>query len=210
MYKFFLKRAIEFILSLAGLVFLMPIYLVIIVMVRINLGSPIFFKQERPGLNNKVFNIYKFRTMTNEHDNYGNLLPDETRLTNFGRFLRSTSLDELPSLWSVLKGDMSLIGPRPLLVEYLPFFSEKQARRHEVRPGITGWAQVNGRNAISWEEKFELDVWYVDNLSIILDIKIIWLTIIKVIFRDGISPDNKDIMPRFDTLMIEGEDSNEK
>tara|TARA_B100001248_G_scaffold257493_1_gene240113 strand:- start:7999 stop:8631 length:633 start_codon:yes stop_codon:yes gene_type:complete len=210
MYKFFLKRAIEFILSLAGLVFLMPIYLVIIVMVRINLGSPIFFKQERPGLNNKVFNIYKFRTMTNEHDNYGNLLPDETRLTNFGRFLRSTSLDELPSLWSVLKGDMSLIGPRPLLVEYLPFFSEKQARRHEVRPGITGWAQVNGRNAISWEEKFELDVWYVDNLSIILDIKIIWLTIIKVLFRDGISPDNKDIMPRFDTLMIEGEDSNEK
>ena len=210
MYKFFLKRAIEFILSLSGLVFLMPIYLVIIVMVRINLGSPIFFKQERPGLNNKVFNIYKFRTMTNEHDNYGNLLPDEIRLTNFGRFLRSTSLDELPSLWSVLKGDMSLIGPRPLLVEYLPFFSEKQARRHEVRPGITGWAQVNGRNAISWEEKFELDVWYVDNLSIILDIKIIWLTIIKVLFRDGISPDNKDIMPRFDTLMIEGEDSNEK
>ena len=207
MYKFFLKRAIEFILSLAGLVFLMPIYLVIIVMVRINLGSPIFFKQERPGLNNKVFNIYKFRTMTNEHDNYGNLLPDETRLTNFGRFLRSTSLDELPSLWSVLKGDMSLIGPRPLLVEYLPFFSEKQARRHEVRPGITGWAQVNGRNAISWEEKFELDVWYVDNLSIILDIKIIWLTIIKVLFRDGISPDNKDILPRFDTLMFEGEDS---
>lgn len=210
MYKFFLKRAIEFILSLSGLVFLMPIYLVIIVMVRINLGSPIFFKQERPGLNNKVFNIYKFRTMTNEHDNYGNLLPDETRLTKFGRFLRSTSLDELPSLWSVLKGDMSLIGPRPLLVEYLPFFSENQARRHEVRPGITGWAQVNGRNAISWEEKFELDVWYVDNLSIILDIKIIWLTIIKVLFRDGISPDNKDIMPRFDTLMIEGEDSNEK
>ena len=210
MYKFFLKRAIEFILSLSGLVFLMPIYLVVIVMVRINLGSPIFFKQERPGLNNKVFNIYKFRTMTNEHDNYGNLLPDETRLTNFGRFLRSTSLDELPSLWSVLKGDMSLIGPRPLLVEYLPFFSKKQARRHEVRPGITGWAQVNGRNAISWEEKFELDVWYVDNLSIILDIKIIWLTIIKVLFRDGISPDNKDIMPRFDTLMIEGEDSNEK
>ena len=210
MYKFFLKRAIEFILSLSGLVFLMPIYLVVIVMVRINLGSPIFFKQERPGLNNKVFSIYKFRTMTNEHDIYGNLLPDETRLTKFGRFLRSTSLDELPSLWSVLKGDMSLIGPRPLLVQYLPFFSEKQARRHEVRPGITGWAQVNGRNAISWEEKFELDVWYVDNLSIILDIKIIWLTIIKVIFRDGISPDNKDIMPRFDTLMIEGEDSNEK
>ena len=179
-------------------------------MVRINLGSPIFFKQKRPGLNNKVFNIYKFRTMTNDHDHYGNLLPDETRLTKFGRFLRSTSLDELPSLWSVLKGDMSLIGPRPLLVEYLPFFSEKQARRHEVRPGITGWAQVNGRNAISWEEKFELDVWYVDNLSITIDIKILWLTIIRVLFRDGISPDNKDIMPRFDTMMNERKDSNEK
>jgi len=210
MYKFFLKRAIEFILSLSGLIFLMPIYLVIIILVRTNLGSPIFFKQKRPGLNNKVFNIYKFRTMTNDHDHYGNLLPDETRLTKFGRFLRSTSLDELPSLWSVLKGDMSLIGPRPLLVEYLPFFSEKQARRHEVRPGITGWAQVNGRNAISWEEKFELDVWYVDNLSITIDIKILWLTIIRVLFRDGISPDNKDIMPRFDTMMNERKDSNEK
>lgn len=210
MYKFFLKRAIEFILSLSGLIFLMPIYLVIIILVRTNLGSPIFFKQKRPGLNNKLFNIYKFRTMTNDHDHYGNLLPDETRLTKFGRFLRSTSLDELPSLWSVLKGDMSLIGPRPLLVEYLPFFSEKQARRHEVRPGITGWAQVNGRNAISWEEKFELDVWYVDNLSITIDIKILWLTIIRVLFRDGISPDNKDIMPRFDTMMNERKDSNEK
>lgn len=210
MYKFFLKRAIEIILSLSGLIFLMPIYLVIIILVRTNLGSPIFFKQKRPGLNNKVFNIYKFRTMTNDHDHYGNLLPDETRLTKFGRFLRSTSLDELPSLWSVLKGDMSLIGPRPLLVEYLPFFSEKQARRHEVRPGITGWAQVNGRNAISWEEKFELDVWYVDNLSITIDIKILWLTIIRVLFRDGISPDNKDIMPRFDTMMNERKDSNEK
>ncbi|MBD74564.1 MAG: sugar transferase [Rickettsiales bacterium] len=210
MYKFFLKRAIEFILSLSGLIFLMPIYLVIIILVRTNLGSPIFFKKKRPGLNNKVFNIYKFRTMTNDHDHYGNLLPDETRLTKFGRFLRSTSLDELPSLWSVLKGDMSLIGPRPLLVEYLPFFSEKQARRHEVRPGITGWAQVNGRNAISWEEKFELDVWYVDNLSITIDIKILWLTIIRVLFRDGISPDNKDIMPRFDTMMNERKDSNEK
>ena len=210
MYKFFLKRAIEIILSLSGLIFLMPIYLVIIILVRTNLGSPIFFKQKRPGLNNKLFNIYKFRTMTNDHDHYGNLLPDETRLTKFGRFLRSTSLDELPSLWSVLKGDMSLIGPRPLLVEYLPFFSEKQARRHEVRPGITGWAQVNGRNAISWEEKFELDVWYVDNLSITIDIKILWLTIIRVLFRDGISPDNKDIMPRFDTMMNERKDSNEK
>ena len=210
MYKLFLKRIVDFVLSLLGLLILLPIYLVIIFLIKINLGSPIFFKQERPGLNEKIFNIYKFRTMTNEFDQHGNLLPDENRLTKFGKFLRSTSLDELPSLWSVLKGDMSLVGPRPLLVEYLPFFSDSQARRHEVRPGITGWAQVNGRNAISWEEKFELDVWYVDNLSITLDIKIIWLTIIKVLFRDGISPNNKDIMPRFDTLMIEGEDSNEK
>jgi lipopolysaccharide/colanic/teichoic acid biosynthesis glycosyltransferase len=148
--------------------------------------------------------------MTNQHDQYGNLLPDEIRLTKFGKFLRSTSLDELPSLWSVLKGDMSLIGPRPLLVEYLPFFSERQARRHEVRPGITGWAQINGRNAISWEEKFELDVWYVDNLSIFIDLKILWLTVIRVLERDGISPDNKDIMPRFDAMMIERKASNEK
>ncbi len=209
MYKFYLKRVIEFVLSLSGLIVLMPIYLVIIFLVRTNLGSPIFFKQERPGLHNKVFYIYKFRTMTNKQDQHGNLLPDDSRLTKFGKFLRSTSLDELPSLWSVLKGDMSLIGPRPLLVEYLPFFSERQARRHEVRPGITGWAQVNGRNAISWEKKFELDVWYVDNLSIFIDIKILWLTIIRVLERDGISPDNKNIMPRFDTMMIKRKASNE-
>ncbi len=210
MYKFYLKRIVEFILSLSGLIVLMPIYLLIMFLVRANLGSPIFFKQERPGLNKKIFHIYKFRTMTNQHDQYGNLLPDESRLTKFGKFLRSTSLDELPSLWSVLKGDMSLIGPRPLLVEYLPFFSERQARRHEVRPGITGWAQINGRNAISWEEKFELDVWYVDNLSIFIDLKILWLTVIRVLERDGISPDNKDIMPRFDAMMIERKASNEK
>ena len=210
MYKLFLKRIVDFVLSLLGLLILLPIYLVIIFLIRINLGSPIFFKQERPGLNEKIFNIYKFRTMTNEFDQHGNLLPDENRLTKFGKFLRSTSLDELPSLWSVLKGDMSLVGPRPLLVEYLPFFSDSQARRHEVRPGITGWAQVNGRNAISWEEKFELDIWYVDNLSILLDIKILWLTLIRVLVRDGISPKDKDIMPRFDLMMIDRKGTNKK
>ena len=210
MYKLFLKKIVDFVLSLLGLLILLPIYLVIIFLIKINLGSPIFFKQERPGLNEKIFNIYKFRTMTNEFDQHGNLLPDENRLTKFGKFLRSTSLDELPSLWSVLKGDMSLVGPRPLLVEYLPFFSDSQARRHEVRPGITGWAQVNGRNAISWEEKFELDIWYVDNLSILLDIKILWLTLIRVLVRDGISPKNKDIMPRFDLMMIDRKGTNKK
>tara|TARA_Y100001970_G_scaffold219290_1_gene269044 strand:- start:265 stop:897 length:633 start_codon:yes stop_codon:yes gene_type:complete len=210
MYKLFLKKIVDFVLSLLGLLILLPIYLVIIFLIKINLGSPIFFKQERPGLNEKIFNIYKFRTMTNEFDQHGNLLPDENRLTKFGKFLRSTSLDELPSLWSVLKGDMSLVGPRPLLVEYLPFFSDSQARRHEVRPGITGWAQVNGRNAISWEEKFELDIWYVDNLSILLDIKILWLTLIRVLVRDGISPKDKDIMPRFDLMMIDRKGTNKK
>tara|TARA_B100000963_G_scaffold332848_1_gene324694 strand:- start:2210 stop:2842 length:633 start_codon:yes stop_codon:yes gene_type:complete len=210
MYKLFLKRIVDFVLSLLGLLILLPIYLVIIFLIKINLGSPIFFKQDRPGLNEKIFNIYKFRTMTIEFDQHGNLLPDENRLTKFGKFLRSTSLDELPSLWSVLKGDMSLVGPRPLLVEYLPFFSDSQARRHEVRPGITGWAQVNGRNAISWEEKFELDIWYVDNLSILLDIKILWLTLIRVLVRDGISPKDKDIMPRFDLMMIDRKGTNKK
>jgi len=156
-------------------------------MVKIKLGSPLFFKQVRPGLNGNLFNMYKLRSMTNERDKDGRLLSDEVRLTKFGKFLRSTSLDELPGLWSVLKGDMSLVGPRPLLVEYLPLYSEKQSRRHEVRPGITGWAQVNGRNAISWDEKFDLDVWYVDNQSIWLDIKILWLTVKKVIMRDGIN-----------------------
>jgi len=210
MYKFFLKRIIDIILSLVAILLLLPIYLLIIFLVWANLGSPILFKQERPGMNEKIFNIYKFRTMTNEFDKHNKLLPDESRLTKFGKFLRSTSLDELPSLWSVLKGDMSLVGPRPLLVEYLPFFSDSQARRHDIRPGITGWAQVNGRNAISWEEKFELDVWYVNNLSIFLDIKILWLTFIRVLVRDGISPEDKEIMPRFDSVMIERKGSNEK
>ena len=162
------------------------------------LNFPILFRQSRTGLNGKIFNIYKFRTMTNECDKDGILLPDEARLTKFGKFLRSTSLDELPSLWNVLKSDMSLVGPRPLLLEYLPLYSTQQARRHEVKPGITGWAQVNGRNAISWDEKFDLDVWYVDNQSIWLDIKILYMTIKKVILRDGISAKNNATMPPFE------------
>lgn len=197
MYKSFLKRSIEFVITLFGVLILLPIYLLVIPFIYINIGSPIFFKQSRPGINGKVFNIYKFRTMTNIRDDNGILLPDKKRLTKFGKFLRSTSLDEIPSLWSVLRGDMSLVGPRPLLVEYLPLYSKKQARRHEIRPGITGWAQVNGRNALSWDKKFEMDVWYVDNQSFLLDIKILWLTIKKVIQRDGISHNNHVSMNKF-------------
>jgi sugar transferase EpsL len=174
-----------------------PLIILVAALVRFKLGSAIFFKQARPGLNGDIFNMYKFRTMTNECDKNGVLLSDKDRLTKFGKFLRSTSLDELPGLWCVLKGDMSLVGPRPLLVEYLPLYSEKQSKRHEVKPGITGWAQVNGRNAISWDEKFDLDVWYVDNQSIWLDIKILWMTIKKVIVRDGISQNNHVSMDKF-------------
>ena len=186
-----IKRIFDITLTLIGALFLFLVFLLTTLMVKIKLGSPIFFKQVRPGLNGNLFNMYKLRSMTNECDKDGNLLIDEVRLTKFGKFLRSTSLDELPGLWSVLKGDMSLVGPRPLLVEYLPLYSEKQSRRHEVRPGITGWAQVNGRNAINWDEKFDLDVWYVDNQSIWLDIKILWLTVKKVIARDGINQDGQ-------------------
>jgi len=193
-----MKRLFDLTLLFTGLLFLLPVIALVILLVRFKIGSPIFFKQARPGLNGEIFNMYKFRSMTNECDEGGNLLSDEARLTVFGKFLRSTSLDELPSLWNVLKGDMSLVGPRPLLVEYLPLYSEKQSRRHEVKPGITGWAQVNGRNTISWNEKFDLDVWYVDNRSVWLDIKILWLTVKKVISRDGVSPEGIDIMPRFD------------
>jgi len=192
-----MKRIFDIFVVLISLLLLIPIYFLVILVVKIKLGSPIFFKQPRPGLEGKVFNIHKFRTMTNERDSNGVLLSDSKRLTQFGKFLRSTSLDELPSLWSVLKGDMSLVGPRPLLVEYLPLYSERQSRRHKVRPGITGWAQVNGRNAISWDEKFELDVWYVNNQSIWLDVKILWLTVKKVIVRDGITAQGDVTMPIF-------------
>ena len=174
-----MKRAFDLVTTLIGLLLLVPAIILVATLVRLKLGFPIFFKQERPGLNGDIFNMYKFRTMTNECDKNGALKSDGVRLTEFGKFLRSTSLDELPGLWNILKGDMSLVGPRPLLVEYLPLYSEKQSRRHEVKPGITGWAQVNGRNAISWDEKFDLDVWYVDNQSIWLVIKILWLTVQK-------------------------------
>ena len=184
-----MKRLFDLISSFIGLLFLLPVIVLIVLLVRLKVGSPVLFKQARPGLNGKIFNMVKFRTMTNECDKDGKLLSDEIRLTKFGQFLRSTSLDELPGLWNVLKGDMSLVGPRPLLVEYLPLYSEKQSRRHEVKPGITGWAQVNGRNAIGWDEKFDLDVWYVDNQSFWLDIKILWLTVKKVIRREGVNKD---------------------
>ena len=192
-----IKRAFDLFLIFLSLPLILPIYLFIALLVLTRLDSPVLFRQSRPGLSGKIFNMYKFRTMTNESDKNETLLSDEARLTKFGKFLRSTSLDELPSLWNVLKGDMSLVGPRPLLVEYLPLYSERQSRRHEVKPGITGWAQINGRNAISWDEKFDLDVWYVDNQSIWLDIKILWLTVKKVILRDGISQNNHVTMDKF-------------
>ena len=197
MYKFFIKRIFEFTIALLALLILLPIFLTISILVLLKMDTPIFFIQSRPGLNGKTFKMYKFRTMTNKCDKNGNLLEDKDRLSNFGSFLRSTSLDELPALWNVLCGNMSLVGPRPLLIEYLPLYSKNQARRHEVRPGITGWAQVNGRNAISWNEKFELDTWYVENQSFSLDMKIILLTIKKVIKRDGISHNNHVTMKKF-------------
>jgi len=193
-----MKRVFDVCLILLSSWLFLSISILVILLVKFKLGSPVFFKQARPGLNGEIFNIYKFRTMTNDCYNDGTLLSDEIRLTKFGRFLRATSLDELPSLWSVLKGDMSLVGPRPLLIEYIPFYSIRQARRHEVKPGVTGWAQVNGRNAISWDEKFEFDLWYVDNQSLYIDIKILWMTVKKVILRDNISPEGVEIMPRFD------------
>ena len=191
------KKIFDLLLIFLSLPLILPIYLLTMLLVLTQLNFPILFRQPRTGLNGKIFNIYKFRTMTDDCDKDGILLPDELRLTKFGKFLRSTSLDELPSLWNVLKSDMSLVGPRPLLLEYLPLYSTQQARRHEVKPGITGWAQVNGRNAITWGEKFDLDVWYVDNQSIWLDIKILWLTVKKVIMRDGINQVGQSTMEKF-------------
>jgi lipopolysaccharide/colanic/teichoic acid biosynthesis glycosyltransferase len=182
-----LKRGVDVIMAAVALLVLSPVWLVVAWQVRRKLGVPVLFRQIRPGLRGRPFQMIKFRTMRDAVDAAGNSLPDEQRLTPFGRFLRSTSLDELPELWNVLKGDMSLVGPRPLLMEYLPLYTPEQARRHEVRPGITGWAQVNGRNAISWEEKFALDVWYVDHRSFLLDMKILLRTCLKVLVRDGIS-----------------------
>ena len=198
MYKHFFKRLIDFILVLCVLLVIGPILLIFAIgLYFTNKGTGAFFLQERPGKGGKIFKVIKFKTMTDERDADGNLLPDADRLTNVGRFVRSTSIDELPQLINVLKGDMALIGPRPLLVQYLPLYSKEQARRHDVRPGITGWAQVNGRNAISWTKKFELDVWYVDHCSFWLDVKIIFLTIKKVFVREGISQEGQATMEFF-------------
>ncbi|AEG15306.1 Undecaprenyl-phosphate galactose phosphotransferase [Desulfofundulus kuznetsovii DSM 6115] len=195
--RFFFKRLMDFIGAVVGLALLAPVMLLIALFICLNMGRPVLFRQVRPGLHGRPFVIYKFRTMKEERDSRGNLLPDELRLTRLGRFLRSTSLDELPELFNVLKGDMSLVGPRPLLMEYLERYTPEQARRHEVKPGITGWAQVNGRNAITWEEKFKLDVWYVDNWSLWLDFKILGSTFLKVLRREGISAKGYATMPEF-------------
>lgn len=191
MYKDFFKRLIDFIAAFFGLLLLSPVFIMVMIgLFFVNAGKPFFF-QTRPGKNERVFRIVKFKTMNDKRDNSGNLLPDAQRLTRIGSFVRKTSLDEIPQLINVLKGDMSLVGPRPLLVQYLPLYNDQQKRRHEVRPGITGWAQVNGRNAISWQQKFEYDVWYVDHVSLMLDIKILFLTLKKVFIREGISQDGQ-------------------
>ncbi len=198
MYKRYFKRILDFLISLTALLVIWPILLLVTILLTIcNKGAGAFFFQERPGLNGKIFKIIKFKTMTDERDVDGNLLPDEKRLTKVGKFVRSTSIDELPQLWNVLVGDMALIGPRPLLVQYLPLYSSEQARRHEVRPGITGWAQCHGRNAITWTKKFEHDVWYVDHCSFLTDLKVIWITIKKVLVRDGISQEGQATMEVF-------------
>ncbi|MBQ8018798.1 MAG: sugar transferase [Paludibacteraceae bacterium] len=198
MYKNFLKRILDFCVALTALsILFVPLAIITLFLHFANKGAGAFFFQERPGLNGKIFKICKFKTMTDERDSDGNLLPDEQRLTPIGKFVRSTSIDELPQFWNVLVGDMALIGPRPLLVEYLPLYSKEQARRHEVRPGITGWAQCHGRNSISWTEKFKLDVWYVDNVSLLTDIKVVLITIKKVIVRDGISQEGNATMEHF-------------
>ncbi|SOY49469.1 sugar transferase [Cupriavidus taiwanensis] len=200
-----MKRAFDIVVSGIALLVLCVPLIILIFLVRRKLGSPVFFRQVRPGLHGAPFRMVKFRTMTDKRDAGGNLLPDVERLTPFGRLLRATSLDELPELWNVLKGEMSLVGPRPLLMEYLPLYTPTQARRHEVAPGVTGWAQVNGRNALSWEEKFALDVWYVDNRSLWLDIRILWMTVMKVLKRDGISAPGDATMPVFRGTSSPGE-----
>lgn len=198
MYKHFFKRVIDFTIVFIALLIIWPILLLVAIWLHFaNKGAGAFFTQERPGKNGKIFKVIKFKTMTDERDENGNLLPDAQRLTKVGKFVRSTSIDELPQLINVLKGDMSLIGPRPLLVKYLPLYSKEQARRHEVRPGMTGWAQCNGRNAISWTKKFELDVWYVDHCTLWTDIKIIWITIMKVLKRADISQEGQATMEAF-------------
>ncbi|MBL4608254.1 MAG: sugar transferase [Pseudomonadales bacterium] len=193
-----MKRLIDITCSALGLIILGPLLIVLVALVKFKLGSPVFFKHQRPGIHGIAFSMTKFRTMLDAYDNEGNPLPDVERLTPFGGFLRRLSLDELPELWNVLKGDMSLVGPRPLLMEYLPLYSVEQAKRHNAKPGITGWAQINGRNAISWDEKFKLDVWYVENQSFWLDMKILFLTLYKVLKKEGISHDGEATMSRFE------------
>ena len=196
-YEKCIKRPQDFLCALAAIIVLSPVMIITAILVRTKLGSPVIFKQERPGLNGKIFTLYKFRTMTDKKDENGNLLPDEIRLTNFGKKLRSTSLDELPELFNILKGDMAVVGPRPLLVRYLPRYNEHQARRHEVRPGFTGYAQVNGRNSITWEEKFDKDVYYVDHVTFLGDWKIIFQTVGTVLKKEGISSDTSATMEEF-------------
>lgn len=193
MIKSIFDKTLAFIL----IIIFLPFYIIVSFLILLKMGNPILFRQKRPGKDGKIFGIYKFRTMTNEKDKDGNLLPDEQRLVGIGKFIRSTSLDELPQLFNVLKGEMSFVGPRPLLIEYLELYDDEQKRRHDVKPGITGWAQVNGRNAISWKQKFEYDVWYVDNQSFTLDMKILWLTFLKVVKRSDISSDTSSTMEKF-------------
>ncbi len=197
MYRHFFKRFFDFVLSLIAIIILSPVYIIVAILVRVKLGSPVIFTQERPGKDEKIFKMYKFRSMTSETDEEGNLLPDEVRLTSFGKKLRSTSLDELPELFNILKGDMSIVGPRPLLVKYLPLYNDFQKHRHDVRPGLTGWAQVNGRNAISWEDKFRLDVEYTKKCSFFMDLKIFFKTISSVFRKEGISSETSVTMEEF-------------
>ena len=197
LYEAYVKRLLDLVLSAVALLLLSPVMLVVAVLVRCHLGAPVIFCQERPGKDEEIFKLYKFRSMTDACDAYGQLLPDELRLTRFGRFLRSTSLDELPELWNIFKGDMSIVGPRPLLVKYLPLYNEEQRHRHDVTPGLTGWAQVHGRNLCSWEEKFDYDIWYVDHVSFILDLHIIFLTVKAVLKREGISSETSETMEDF-------------
>lgn len=206
-YKY-IKRILDIISSLLAIIILSPLLAVTAVLVKTKLGSPVLFKQERPGKDEKIFTLMKFRTMTDERDENGELLPDEVRLTKFGKFLRSTSIDELPELFNILKGDMSVIGPRPLLVEYIPRYNEHQHRRHEVRPGLSGWAQVNGRNTVSWEDKFNMDVEYVENYSMFMDIKILFMTIVNVLKHDGISSETSATMEEFMGLEAEKQEVN--
>ena len=207
MYKY-IKRFFDIVSSLLAIIILSPVLVITSIFVRTKLGSPVLFKQERPGKDEKIFTLMKFRTMTDERDENGELLPDEFRLTKFGQFLRSTSIDELPELFNILKGDMSVIGPRPLLVRYLPRYNEHQHRRHEVRPGLSGWAQVNGRNTVSWEDKFNMDVEYVENYSMFMDIKILFMTIVNVLKHDGISSETSATMEEFMVLDAEKQDVN--